>query len=764
VLIAAVGVAIYVVANGLLRSLRETQDAYYERYRLAHVFATAKRAPVHLERDLAAIPGVRAVGSAIAFNTLLDIDGMSEPVNGLLVSQPEPDGINQIHIRAGRRVNPRSTSEVVLSEAFAQAHGFEPGDSFDATFKGAKRRLQVVGIALSPEYVFFFIPGSMVPDDRRGGVMWMDRTAMGEIFDLDRSFNQVGMTLLPGASEAEVRRRTDEILRPYGGAGAFGRADHMSIATLDAEMRQLRSTVLISTPTFVGIVAFLLHMVMGRHVQTERERIGALKAIGYGNGRVAWHYCSFVLALVSGGLLLGMVAGAYLGQVMTASYSSRFHFPFLVYRLDPGIFVQATVILLGAGVLGAMSSVWRAASLPPAVAMRPPPPPVYGDTLLERLLSPRVDPPTRMLLRYIVRWPLRSLATVAGIAAAMAMVVAPLNVSASLDHMVDTHFFRAERQTVTVSFAEQQPRRVEAAAKRWPGVIAVEPFRSAMANISFRGKTRRVWITGRRPAGELSRPLDSRLGGIELPPEGLIVAETMAAWLGARPGDALNVEFTDYDVPARIVPLAAVYRSYIGQTFFTAFMEQRALNRLLEEGPVLNGVHLRVDAGRVGDLQETLKQTPQIFGATSQLASLRGMRSIIREAMGLTVLNGLIAALITMAVVYNTIRISLTERRRELATMCLIGYSRGAAWYVLMGEIAVLTVAAVPVGYAAGYGLSWLQTEGASNEVFRVPLWFDVSSLGFATLVVLAALAAAGVFVWRQIGRLDLVGAIKSTE
>jgi putative ABC transport system permease protein len=269
---------------------------------------------------------------------------------------------------------------------------------------------------------------------------------------------------------------------------------------------------------------------------------------------------------------------------------------------------------------------------------------------------------------------------------------------------------------------------------------------------------------GSSPTNELSRPLNGKLDGLTIPPAGLVVSETMARWLGVRSGDILDVQFTDFNLPMKRVPVVSISTSYVGITFFIMYMEQATLSRLLDESPFLNGLHLRVDLNKIEELQKKLKQTPQIFGASFSSSSLRSMRVGMDDAMGLTWLNVLLALLIVLGVVYNTVRISLTERRRELASMCLIGYSRAAAWYVVIGDVVLLTLAAIPLGCVVGYGFSFMLTEGASNEIFRVPLWFERWSLGLATLVVLGALSISALFVGRAIKQLDLVSAMKTMD
>jgi putative ABC transport system permease protein len=693
---------------------------------------------------------------------------MREPVNSLVISAPRPGekGLNDIYIRSGRLVRPGATDEVVMIEPFAVANGLKPGSRFFATIKGNRRELRVVGIALSPEYIFFGVPGAMVPDDRRFGVMWMDADALASSFDLRDAFNDITLSLLPSANSSDVITEVDRLLERYGGVGAYARKDHVSHATLSGDIEQLRRSTEIAAPLFLGVVAFLLHMLMMRHIETEREHIGVLKAFGYENRVVAWHYMKLILIIVGLGIAFGLVGGAQLGRVVTGIFALNYHFPFLEYSLTATVFLVAIGIQLAAAVIGGFGSLYKAVRLPPAVAMRAPPPPVYRRTILERIGMHLVrDQPTRMILRHIIRWPTRSLMTTLGIALAAAILLAPMAVFDSAKHMVDVHFFSAERQDLTVALAQVRPRSPSAdAIAHQPGVLQVEPFRATQANIRFGKKERRISVIGREPGIELSRPLLKNLGPLEVPAGGIVVSSAMAGWLGVRPGDTLDVQFLEGRRPYVQLPIVAVAESYVGLTFFVLNMDLNALNALMGDGDVLTGVNLRVDPVQANALYDTLKKIPSVTGVVSHTAQLEAMRRIMAQTTRMTLLNVAFATIITFGVVYNNARISLAERSRELATMRMLGFSRLQVSYILFGELALLTSVAVPLGCALGYALGWKLTAGASNEMFRLPLWMEWNSFAYTILAVIGTVTLSSLVVMWRIFGLDLISLLKMRD
>ncbi|WP_407166078.1 ABC transporter permease [Bradyrhizobium sp. ORS 111] len=767
-LVTAAGTTAFITLLGTLLSLEKTQSAYYERFKFADIFANVRRAPESVANELVRIPGVKQVTTRIVFNVVVDVGGMREPINSLLISAPREGEatLNNIYIRKGRLVRPGSADEVVMIEPFAEANGLHLGSHFSATIKGHRKELKLVGTALSPEYIFFGVPGAMVPDDRRFGVMWMDRDALAAAFDLREAANDVSLSVLPTVSIDDVINKVDWLLQRFGGVGAYARKDHVSHATLNGDIEQLRTTTEIAAPLFLGVVAFLLHMLMMRHVETEREHIGVLKAFGYRNRTIAWHYMKLVLVIVGVGICAGLAGGAQLGRAVTRLFAANYHFPFLEYSLTPTVFAAAIVIQLAAAVIGAFGSLHSAVRLPPAVAMRAPPPPVYRRTILEMLgLRLINDQPTRMILRHVIRWPARSLMTSLGIALATAILIAPMAVFDSAKHMVQVHFFMAERQDLTVAFAQVRPRYASIVAiEHEPGVLRVEPFRATLANISFGKRRRRITVIGKEAVNQLSRPVLKDLEALAIPSSGIVVSSSMASWLGAGVGDFLDVQFLEGRRPLVHLPIVAVAESYVGLTFFVLHMNIHQLNRIMADGDVLTGVNLRLDPTQAYNLFDALKNVPSVTGVVSHTAQLQAMRRMMQQTTRMTLLNVVFAAIIAFGIVYNNARISLAERSRELATMRMLGFSRLQVSYILFGELALLTFAAVPLGAAIGYWLGWKLTAGASNEMFRLPLWVEWNSFGYTIVTVLATVILSSLVVVRRVFGLDLISILKTRD
>ena len=765
-LVVGAGVATFVMALGTRASLEQTRDAYYERYRFADVFAGVKRAPEQLARRIARLPGVIAVETRIVENVTLDIAGLDEPAVGRLVSIPETDRplLNDLKVQRGRRVAPGRPDEAVISEAFAEVHGFTPGDRLTAIINGHKRRLEIVGIALSPEYVYSIAPGAVLPDDTRFGILWMGREALAAAFDLDGAFNDVSLALLPGASADEVIDRLDDLLERYGGVGAYQREDQLSNWFLNGEIEQLGTMASIMPTIFLAVSAFLLNMVVSRLVATEREQIGLLKAFGYSNAAVGWHYFKLTLAMVSLGLLVGALGGAWLGRELTESYAQIYRFPFLFYRLDPSVYGGAALVGALAAVIGASSAVHRAVTLPPAQAMAPPAPPTYRRGVLERLrLAAFLDQPTLMIFRHLGRWPVRTALTATGIAFAVALLVTSLHWLDAIDHMLDVEFNQVRRQDVSVALVDARSRRALDELTHLPGVLAAEPYRVVAVRLRAGHRERREAITGVEPGADLNVVLDVDGAVVGVPPDGLMMSTKLADLLGVGPGDVVTVEAMEGRRPVRDIPVVGVFETYLGTP---VYMDLGALNRLMYEGPSISGAHLLVDARSEAALYRELKDIPSVAAVSLRTASIESFRETLAETINFIIFFYILfGAVLTFGVVYNSARISLSERGRELASMRVLGFSRSEVSYIMLGELAVLTFVALAPGCLLGYGLAWFITEVAlETELYRVPLVVARATYGIAVATVTVAAIVSTALVRRRIDRLDLVAVLKTRE
>ena len=763
-MVVASGVAIYVMYLSNFESLRETQRAYYERSRFGDVFVSLKRAPLALGAEIARIPGVSAVETRVVAGVTLDLPGLDQPATGRLVSIPAErrPAVNDLFLRRGRWVSPGRPDEVLASEGFVTAHRLQPGDRVPAIINGRRQDLQIVGVALSPEYVYSIPPGELVPDDKRYGIFWMDEQALAAAMDMVGGFNDMSAKLTPGLSPDDVVMRLDRLLEPYGGFGAIPRALQLSHWMLESELTQLQSFGFLLPLIFLLVAAFTLNVALTRVLARQRPQIAALKALGYGNAAIGWHYVKWALVIGVAGVVLGLAVGAWLGSAIGALYNQFFRFPALLFSVPPGVVVGATLLTVGVAGAGALTAVRRAVRVPPAEAMRPEAPARYRRTAAEHWLGALIGTAGRMVMRNMVRHPFRAVASVFGIGLAVAVLMIGLVFTEIMDRLIATQFWVAERQDVTVTFTEPRGPDAQHALARLPGVMAVEPQRTVATRVQAGHRQRNLAVTGVPPNPRLRRIVSADGRVMPMPPSGLVLSRALADALDVSVGSPLVLQVLEGARPVRTVPVASLVDDAFG---IALYMDLDALHSMMREGDVTTGALLLIDGNQQAQLSRALKAMPGVAGAGFKQAVVESFQKTMASNMNLTIfINVLFASVIAFGVVYNTARVSLSERSHELASLRVLGFTRAEISLVLMGELATLTVAALPVGGFLGYLLVTAIVKSAESELYRLPVFISRQAVAWACLGILSAAMASGLLVRRRLDRLDLVAVLKVRE
>jgi len=765
ILVIVSGVSTFVMLRSTMSSLEQTREKFYQDYGFAEVFASLKRAPENLKDRIASLPGVSQVETRVVANVKLNIEGFNEPVTAKLVSAPpnEKPLLNRIYIKKGRMVDPWKDNEVVVSEAFADVHRFSLGDRFGAVINGKWKMLNIVGTALSPEFILQIRPGGITVDFKRYAILWMGRPALETAYDMKGAFNDVVLSLTPDANASDILVQLDNLLNWYGGIGSYSRKDQVSHRFLTEEFKQLETSSKIFPVLFIGVAVFLLHVVISRTVSTQRDQIAGLKAFGYSNLDVGIHYVMMVFLIVLVGAAGGVGVGAWFGRGLARIYMEFYRFPYLLYELKPSMVMTVVLISIVSAFVGTLHSVWKASKLPPAEAMRPEPPAKYRKSIFEHIrLWTLLSQPTRIIIRNIERRPIRSLLTVIGIALSCAGIIAATFFQGAVDFMVNVQFKQSQKEDMTVTFVEPTSRKALHELKGLEGVEHVEVFRSVPARLKFQQRSYQTSIQGIEPDNRLHFLLDTHLKPIDIPPAGIVLTDYLGNILGVKAGDMLTVEVLEGAKPLRQVPVVGLVKQYIG---LMGYMDLLALNRMMREDHAISGAYLTVDSLKQQKIYRTLVEMPRVAGTFVRKDEIKNFYETQAEVLlFFTFVATLLAATIAFGVVYNSARIALSERSRELASLRVLGYTRTEISFIFLGEIGLLTLAAIPLGFLIGQGMSAYLAKAIESDLFRVPVLIEPATYSLAATAVVVSACLSGLIVRHRLDHLDLVGVLKAKE
>ena len=763
-LVLACGVMVLTGAQGTQATLLQTQSAYYERHRFADVFAGATRAPADVVQAASLIPGVAQVEGRISFQAVLDIDGMTEPATGRILSLPAAGpGLNLPLVRLGRLPDPSRADEVALAEPFAKIHDLTPGSRFRGVLNGQLRELTVTGWVLSPEFIYTMAPGAMMPDDRRYGLIWMNEEAAAAAMDMGGAVNEIALRLTRDSDERAVIAALDRLLDPFGGTGAHGRDRQASHAFLDGELTQLGAMAAFMPPIFLIVAAFLVNMVLGRLIAMERAQIGLLKALGYGRREIASHYLKLAVLIGVIGVLTGWIFGWWIADAMIGLYGDFFRFPFIIRDWGTQALVISAVLGMLTAVLGGLRAVWSSLKLPAAEAMQPPAPPSFARGVADRVLSRlRFRQTTMMIFRSILRWPGRAAITLFGVSTSVGVLVMSYFMFDAVERLSDSVFQQANRQQVTLVLARGQTDRAVQDALALPGVLAAEGAYAMPVRAVHGHRNRLTALHGHFPGAQLARLVDDA-GHVLVPPaEGVILPEMLARALQIEAGQVLRLEMLAAPRTTLDLPVVGIIAQGMGQE---AHVSATALFTAMDSVAQVNMIHLAVQSDRMDDLNVAIKKTPGIAGLMDWAEVRRQFDATLSENL-LTMVGiyTMIGVLIAIGVVYNAARIQLSERSYELASLRVLGFSRVEVGYVLVGEIMLLTLVAIPVGWGFGYFLAVGLVEAMSTDMFQIPFHITRRTFALAALAVFLAALGSVLMVRRRLDRVDLATALKARD
>ena len=764
-LVMACGLAMMIMTRSIILTLETTRDAYYQRNRMADVFGMLKRAPKSLAERIALLPGVAAVEARVVVNAMLDIPGVDEPATARILSLPEdrPVQLNQLFIRKGGLPRPDARDEAVVSESFAIANKLSVGDRLVAVINGRREELRLCGIALSPEFVFEARRGETLPDNKRFGIFWMNERSIAVPFNLDGAFNDLCIDLSPGAAAEPVIQELDRMLEPFGGQGSYTRADHASAKRLDDELKVIRVLSLAYPVVFLSVAAFMVNAVLSRLVRLQREQIAQMKALGYTSWQVGRHYLGYALVIVVIGTVIGGLVGRWFGGKLLGVYDLFFRFPSLVFQMDYSAWGIALLVSAAASVLGVLSTVLMAVRLPPAEAMRPEPPADFKPSLLERAgLTRLLGTGMRMALRNIERRPVQAIFTVAGLGLATGLMVLPGSLADSIDHLLTYQWNEVQRQDALVYLLEPAAAPSIHDLEHLPGVRRAEPLRNVFVKISRGHQSRKLAITGMPRGGELNRMIDAKGRVLSAPEDGILMSEQLGRILDVRVGESVEVEALEGSRARRSVPVRGFIEDFAG---IVSYMDIDALRQLLNEGETINGGFLTVDMARWSDFMAEVKQLPRAAITLVKADQLAAFRDTTGRSIGiLRSLYFTLATIVAFGVVYNSARIALSERGRDLATLRVVGFSQREIASVLLGELTLLVLAALPVGLLFGRGLATFIITQLRTETVRLPLVISAHTYAVSVLVVGIASAASFFVVARMLRKLDMIAVLKARD
>jgi putative ABC transport system permease protein len=767
--IIAVGTMCFVYMRASYHNLTLAKFRYYTQCRMADFWIEVKKAPLAELPRLEAIPGVTAIRPRIHFDATVDLERVAAPLNGTVLSLPDlrKPVINDIVIQSGGYFTDRRDNEVIVNSAFARQHAITPGQTIHLILNNRKQELHVVGTAISSEFVYTVAPGSIAPDPAHFGIFYLKRSFAEDVFDFSGATNQIVGLLDPMHKERpqEILQRMEAILAPYGVATTYGQKTQSSNQFLSDEIRGLGLFSTLMPAIFLAVAALVLNILMVRLVDQQRMIIGTLKAIGYTDAQIFGHYTKFSLGL---GLLSGLVGlglGYGMAEFVTSIYRMFYEFPNLENRIYLGTYGGGLAVALGCSLIGSLQAARAALRLKPAEAMRAKPPAQGGAIWLEHFtgLWQRLSFGWRLVLRNVFRNRLRTSVGVFATAMGAGLLVCGFILSSAVNYLINFQFQMVTHSDVDLSFKDIKGYDALLEAKRLPSVEYAEPVFDVACTFISGPYRRRGAISGMLVNRRLTVPRDIDGRPLRIPESGLALSRKLANLLDVGPGDMITVIPTRGRRDELRMPVTELSDSYIGMAVYA---DIRYLSRLMGEEFAINGVQLSTDNSPPARaaLYHALKELPAVQAVNSRADVIANLEFIVetqRIFIGFVVI---FAGVIFFCSLLNASMISLAERRREVATLRVLGYTEWQVGGLFLRESLIVNSIGTLLGLPLGYLLAWTLSVLYDTEMFRFPL-VSPPWVWYGTVLAAVAFAiVAHIVVQRAITRLDWLDASKTQE
>ncbi|MBN1900920.1 ABC transporter permease [Candidatus Sumerlaeota bacterium] len=770
VIIVTVGIGVYVGMVAVYRDLVSSRDSYYRAQRLADFSVDLKRAPKWALDDVASLPNVREVRGRINIGVLIHLPGVDEPISGAAISLPEERSpvLNDVLLRAGCWFSNSSNKEVILNNSFAEANRLRPGSRIKVLLLDQQHELLVVGTAMSPEFVSL-IPssGGFVPDPARFGVIYLPEKFLQQSCDLDGAYNQIiGMAYDNSpVSLDNTLKLIEEKLDLFGVTNTTPVEDQASVRYIADEIRGIKISAHVMPSLFLVVAALALNILMGRLVAQQRSIIGALKAVGYGNGTIMSHYLCYGLVIGMAGGILGAAFGCWMQRALVKIYRQFFILPDIRARIYMDILWNGMIISIVFSLLGTLKGVWFASRLEPAIAMRPPAPEKGARILPERIpLFWNLLPfRWKMILRAIFRNPFRSSVSILASLISTALICATLCNVDALNYLMSYEFEKASREDYSITLRDPKGRRVSSEAASLPSVVHAELQLAVTCDLRNGARKKRIGVIGLIRNNFLYTPLDATGNPVIMPEEGLVFSRKLAEILEVNPGDSISLRSLIGERRRVTAPVVAVVDTYFG---LSAYADIEYLSRLIGEEWTGNIIKANVDKKRNHDaLFMALKEMPSVIGIAERTRSLTQLNETFGQTMGIMItLMVLFAGLIAFGSILNTALVSLSERQRESGMLRVLGYAPIQVTSIFAGESQLLNVIGIMAGLAAGIGLSHLIAYTYSTELYRFPAVVYPIRLVQSAILMLIFISLAQLIIYYMVEKLDWLEVMKVKE
>jgi putative ABC transport system permease protein len=769
VTIIAIGITFYTGFNTTLFNLKTASEQYFRDYRLAHLWVYFSKTPENVVERIMKIPGISKVTGRVVEDVKLSPAEQNVMVRLITLPDSPAAPVNDVLLKSGRYFTDDHSRQCLVEEAFFKTNGLKLGGELRPVINGNEVKLKIIGTVKSPEYIYQLRDGTeLFPNARKFGIIYLKESYGRPLFGFEGSINEAVVLLSATANSQAIQERLKKLLTNQGLQEITPRKEQLSYNTFSGEIEQLSSLGSVFPMMFLLVAALITYITMSRLVENQRVQIGTFKAIGYNNLQILAYYLAFAVLMGLAGSLSGFVLGQYFSKFMLNIYNNLYQLPLAAIKPQYGLIVSASLLALGFGLLAGFNAAKHELRLAPAESMRPKAPKAGTKTLIERIvcLWRRLNFSWKIIVRNLFRYKKRVAFTAVGIILATALLLTACGMNDSLDYLIDKQFSDIQQYDLKVNLNQLSNRDALKYFDSLPHVVKTEPMVEMGMELRNGWRVKKMGLTVLPQESELYRIVDVKGTPVPLPARGILLPERLGRLLNLRVGDEAHFEVlwsglrSDHK-PKEIIIKGQVAQ-YVGQS---AYGSMGQVNRFFDEGRIANVVLIKLDDRR----HETavvgkLTKLTTVSSIQSKAESVHNLERTLDSMNSMVVIFILAAGALAFAVIYNITNINIHERRRELATLKVLGFTEPEMKRLIFNENLIVTFAGVLAGLPVGGLFLDALMQSAASENMTLPAVLYNRSYFWTYCLMFGFTIFANLVLTRRIRSINMVEALKSSE
>jgi putative ABC transport system permease protein len=767
----ACGITMYIAFYSAFLNLELSRDTYYAKYRFHDFSIQMEKAPLNSVFKIQNLPGVRAVSGRVVKDVTVSLKDKDELIIGRIIGldSRKKSIIDNIHLVSGRLLTPGETNVCLVDDKFLKANKLNTGDFITVTLNGRKQNLKIIGTAMSPEFIYAIRNAfEIIANPEKFGIIWVNDDWIDTAFNMKGFYNEIIGEVYEQDNLDNILDSAGKILDSYGVYSKVKRKDQISNFIINSKIDGIKGASKTVPVIFLMIASVILLIVISRLVKRERTFIGLLKAYGYTNLEISFHYIKFasVIGLIGG--LMGIAFGEWLSFGLINIYAQSFTFPELQFKFYTSSAVIGVLISLTCSLISALIAVEGVVKIMPATAMKESISSLVSvKTPFERIkiVWDNVSFTNKIILRNVWRYPFRSAFTAVGVMLSTTILFLGYFMNDSMGFLVDYQFNKIQKEDIKITFYLERNIKAFYEALRFPNIKKAEPMLLYPFELKNKWHIKQSVIYGLKKQPQLFGLINSDGKEIEAPSYGILLSERIARELDVKKGSKLIIKplMGKIDTEKEVI-VAGTIKLYMGDG---AYMNIDTLSNLLGNSTILNSILLKVDSPQdIPELNKIFKDIPAISSVELKKDVIDNFsKNIANSLSSMNVIFTIFAGIIAIAVIYNSTVINITEREREIASLQVLGFTESEVGRIVFNENIWLSLIGMFLGLPAGYLLCKVMTATVYNtDLFRLPFYVSNRTYIICAFTMTFFVFMTNMYMKKRIAKIDLVEVLKTRE